>query len=59
MSIAQISETKHTLFPELQEEKDIDIRPKPFLKWVGGKGQLLSQFAAFFHIHVIITMNHL
>ena len=48
MSVFQIQDTKQVLFPEFQEEEGIDNRPKPFLKWVGGKGQLLSQFDTLF-----------
>ncbi len=48
MSIFQIQETMQILFPEFQEEEVTDSRPKPFLKWVGGKGQLLSQFDTLF-----------
>ena len=42
MSVFHIPETK------FQAEEATDSRPKPFLKWVGGKGQLLHQFATLF-----------
>lgn len=53
MSIAHTHVMKQVLFPDFQEEtqdsqSNRTNQAKPFLKWVGGKGQLLSQFEPLF-----------
>ena len=50
MSIFHTQAMKQVLFPDFQEEaqENQGSQAKPFLKWVGGKGQLLSQFESLF-----------
>jgi len=38
-----------TVLLEAEKKEKVIIKPEPFLKWAGGKSQLLKQFEAFLH----------